>query len=118
MYESSAFAVGGKVARRSIFQTLDDGLDVVRSFGSCTTADVAYRLARSIVPDDQREGRMKLDCLAARVVERADSSKVVAISIDAVRPAVVETYPRIESLSIFAVWNRVQSSSESHSIFQ
>lgn len=75
MYESSAFAVRGKVAGRGIFKTLNNGLDDVRFLiMSCaTTAGVAYRFSRSIVSDDQREGRMKLDCLAARVVEGANS---------------------------------------------
>lgn len=90
-----------------------------------------YRLSRSIIPDNQRKRRVKLDSLAAGIVERADtyqgkerSSQLTAQTKRAKKKVTCEqdteagqkhkTYPKIESLSIFAV----QKSASETSCFQ
>lgn len=56
VYKRPALAVRRKLARRRILQTFDDG-----------------SLARSIVPNNQRQRRIELDGFSGRRTERADA---------------------------------------------
>ena len=49
---------------------------------------------------------MKLDGLATRVIERANSSTEICWLATAMSGRIEEIYPKIESLSIFAIIGR------------
>lgn len=74
MDECTAFAVGRLLSGGGIFEAFDDGLcccqkAIAISVSRCTT----YGLSRSIVADDQGEGRVKLYGFTSLIVKGADS---------------------------------------------
>lgn len=75
MNESTTLAVWRKITGRGIFEALDDGLILSVSPSAHTPTPSSlkqanpYRLARSIMANDQRKRRMELNGLTAGVVE-------------------------------------------------
>lgn len=70
MNESSTLAVGWEIAGGGILETLDDGLNPSSANRPLVYVPLdSYRLPRSVVSDNQCKRCMKLDRLAAGVVE-------------------------------------------------
>ena len=85
MDKGAAFTVGREVSGGGIFEALDDGLwfglvgnslfvcrPIHLSISSLSMRGNPHRFPGTIVADDEGEGGMKLDGLAACVVEGAD----------------------------------------------
>lgn len=76
MNKGSALAIRRKLASRSIFETFNNRLDRCQFRSRKYRFDPTDRFPRSIIPDNQRQRRVKLDCFAASVVEGADATKI------------------------------------------
>ena len=83
MDEGTALAVRREVSGGGIFEAFDDGLSfplVAVRTGFSVEGVESYRFTRSIVTDDQCEGGVELNGLAAGVVEGADTRQRCGVS--------------------------------------